>query len=76
MGKDLDAGLDKPLEIVRGLRGVKWAFYLDREILEKLKVEESTVRSMGSIPVDNQGFLQALDRDAVIPFKMIKRPYH
>ncbi|MBP5685692.1 MAG: hypothetical protein J6W72_04615, partial [Candidatus Methanomethylophilaceae archaeon] len=66
MAKDLDEGLDLPLEIVRGLKGVKWAFYLDREILEKLRVEESTVRSMGSIPVDNQGFLQALERDAVI----------
>ena len=66
MAKDLDAGLDKPLEVVRGLRGVKFAFYLDREILERLRVEESTVRSMGSIPVDNQGFLQALEREAVI----------
>ena len=66
MAKDLDEGLDLPLEIVRGLKGVKWAFYLDREILEKLRIEESTVRSMGSIPVDNQGFLQALQREAVI----------
>ena len=66
MVKDLDEGLDLPLEIVRGLKGVKWAFYLDKEILEKLRVEESTVRSMGSIPVDNQGFLQALMRESVI----------
>ena len=66
MVKDLDEGLDLPLEIVRGLKGVKWAFYLDKEILEKLRVEESTVRSMGSIPVDNQGFLQALTRESVI----------
>ncbi len=66
MAKDLDEGLDLPLEIVRGLKGVRYAFYLDRTILEQLKEEEATVRSMGSIPVDNQGFLQALERDAVI----------
>ena len=66
MGKDLDAGLDEPLQIVRGLKGVKYAFYLDRETLEMLREEESTVRSMGNIPVDNQGFLQALSREKVI----------
>jgi hypothetical protein len=66
MGKDLDAGLDKQLEIIRGLKGVKYAFYLDRIILEQLRIEESTVRSMGSIPVDNQGFLEALKRDSTI----------
>ena len=34
MARDLDAGLDLPLEVVRGLRGVKYAFYLDRETLD------------------------------------------
>jgi len=67
MAKDLDAGLDKQLEIIRGIRGVRYAFYLDDEILEKVKQEEATVRSsMGGISVDNQGFLQALERDSVI----------
>lgn len=66
MAKDLDAGLDLPLQIVRGLRGVKYAFYLDQETLEMLKKEEATVRAMGNIPVDNQGFLQALCRESVI----------
>ena len=66
LGRDLDAGLDKPLEIVRGLKGVKYAFYLDRDTLNKMKAEEDTVRAMGNITVDNQGFNQALEREAVI----------
>ncbi len=61
-----DGDIDKPLEIVRGLRGVVQAFYLDDEILEQMREEESKVRAAGDITVDNQGFAQALERDAVI----------
>ena len=66
MTADVDAPGDKQLEIVRGLRGVVHAFYLDREILNRLKEEESKVRAMGSIAVENVGFDQALERDSVI----------
>ena len=66
MSIDIDAPGDTQLEIVRGLRGVIHAFYLDRDILEKLKEEEAKVRAMGNIEVDNQGFSEALKRDAVI----------
>ena len=61
-----DAPGDAQLEIIRGLRGVVHAFYLDRTILEELREEESKVRAMGDIEVDNQGFKQALERDSVI----------
>ena len=53
MSIDIDAPGDSQLEIVRGLRGVIHAFYLDRDILEKLKDEEAKVRAMGNIEVDN-----------------------
>lgn len=57
---------DKPLEIIRGLRGVVEAFYLDRFILEKVRQEEATVKAAGSIDVENEGFNQALKREKVI----------
>ena len=57
---------DIPLDTVRGLDGVRFAFYLDKEFLEKLRTEEMTVRATGNIPVDNQGFLQSLNRECVI----------
>ncbi len=66
MTADPDAPGDKQLEIIRGLRGVIHAFYLDKEILAELEKEEAKVRAMGNIEVDNQGFKQALERDAVI----------
>ena len=66
MGADPNAPGDSQLEIIRGLRGVIHAFYLDRDILERLREEESKVRAMGNIEVDNQGFSQALERDSVI----------
>lgn len=66
MAIDVDAPGDKQLEIVRGLRGVIHAFYLDKEILQQLKDEEAKVRAMGNIEVENQGFSEALKRDAVI----------
>jgi hypothetical protein len=66
MTADPNAPGDKQLEIVRGLRGIIYAFYLDKDILEKLKQEESTVRAMGNIQVDNRGFTEALKRENVI----------
>ena len=37
MTADMDANLDSQLEIIRGLRGVIYAFYLDKDILEELR---------------------------------------
>ena len=66
MAADMDANLDSQLEIIRGLRGVIYAFYLDKDILEELRKEESTVRAMGNIEVDNRGLNEALKRESVI----------
>jgi hypothetical protein len=58
---------DKPLEIIKGMRGVREAFYLDKEILEKVKAEELTVTSPGTgTAVNNIGVTEALKRDKVI----------
>lgn len=66
MTLDPNMPADEQLEIIRNLKGVKYAFYLDDEILESVRKEEMTVRGTGNIPVDNQGFYQALHRDRVI----------
>ena len=66
MTADVDAPGDKQLEIIRGLRGVIHAFYLDKDILDQLKEEEAKVRAMGNIEVRNEGFNQALERESVI----------
>ena len=66
MTPDPDAPGDAQLEIIRGLRGVVHAFYLDSTILGQLKDEEAKVRAMGDIEVQNEGFNQALQRDSVI----------
>ncbi len=66
MVHDVDAPGDEQLEIVRGMRGVVHAFYLDREILEAVRKEEETVRAMGSIEVNNLGYYQAIMRENVI----------
>ncbi len=66
MAIDVDAPGDAQLEIVRGLRGVVHAFYLDRDILEQVREEEAKVRAMGNIAVDNIGFTEALKRENVI----------
>ena len=59
--------VDRPLETCKGLRGVVTAFYREGEILQKMKDEEATVRAAGAqVAVDNQGFSQALERDAII----------
>ncbi|MBR2255684.1 MAG: hypothetical protein IJ856_07775 [Candidatus Methanomethylophilaceae archaeon] len=66
MTLDIDAPGDKPLEIVRGLRGVVHAFYLEGDILEKIIEEEAKVRAVGNIEVDNQGVAEALTREKII----------
>ncbi|MCQ2069661.1 MAG: hypothetical protein MJZ68_00835 [archaeon] len=66
-------GPEKPLEIVKNLRGVIHAFYLGKDVLDKMRDEENTVRAAGgNISVDNQGFSEALKRDHVIA--IIKDP--
>ena len=57
---------DIRLEIVRGLKGVKHAFYLDDVILAKLREEEAKVRGSANIPVRNDGFLEVLRRERII----------
>ena len=57
---------DLPLKIIKGMRGVVDAFYLDRDILEKVRQEESTVKAVGTVDVENEGFDQALKRECVI----------
>ena len=57
---------DLPLSIIKGMRGVVDAFYLDRDILEKVRKEEASVKAVGSVDVVNEGFNQALTREKVI----------
>lgn len=57
---------DLPLSIIKGMRGVVDAFYLDRDILEKVRQEELTVKAVGSVDVENRGFNEALKREKVI----------
>ena len=67
------SGPKKPLEIVRGLRGVIHAFYLEKDVLEQMRAEEAKVKAAGGIvSVDNQGFTQALEHEHVIA--IIKDP--
>jgi len=56
----------EPIDIVKGMRGVQYAFYIDDKILQELKAEEATVKSSLDIGVINEGFNQALERDKVI----------
>ena len=56
-----------PLEIIKGMRGVREAFYLDDEIMKKVKAEEDTVTSPGTgTAVKNLGVEEALKRKKVI----------
>ena len=66
MTLDLNEPGDEQLEIVRSLKGVKYAFYLDQAILEQLREEESKVRGSANIPVNNEGFTESLKRECVI----------
>lgn len=58
---------DRPLEIIKGMRGVREAFYLDAEILKRVKAEEDTVTSPSTgTAVKNLGVEEALKREKVI----------
>lgn len=57
---------DLPLDIIKGMRGVVNAFYLDEYIMKKVQAEEATVKAVGSISVINEGFNEALKREKVI----------
>lgn len=58
---------DLPLEIIKGMKGVREAFYLDGDILQKVKEEEATVTSPGTgTAVKNLGVEEALKREKVI----------
>lgn len=62
-----------PLEIIQNMKGVRHAFYLSKETLEKMRVEEATVTAAGGkIAALNQGFNEALQRNHVIA--IIKDP--
>ncbi|AIZ56499.1 hypothetical protein Mpt1_c06120 [Candidatus Methanoplasma termitum] len=62
----------KPLEIIKGMKGVVNAFYLDKTVLDQMRAEEGKVKAMGDIAVLNQGFNDALEKDHVIA--IIKDP--
>jgi hypothetical protein len=61
-----------PLEIIKGMKGVVNAFYLDKTVLDQMKSEEKKVKAMGDITVFNGGFDEALKKDHVIA--IIKDP--
>ncbi|HKM13508.1 MAG TPA: hypothetical protein VJY42_01080 [Candidatus Methanomethylophilaceae archaeon] len=62
-----NCGPAKPLEVVKGLRGVVRCFYLDNEIVEELKKEEAKVKAGGgSIDLENTGFTEALERKHIM----------
>lgn len=56
----------KQLDILKGMRGVVNAFYLDQDILGRILEEEATVKAAGGIGVINEGFNEALKRDRII----------
>ena len=53
MSLDPNMPADLPLSIVRGLSGVHYAFYLDKEIMDAIMTEEGTIVGSANIPVDN-----------------------
>lgn len=56
-----------PLDIIKGMKGVREAFYLDKDIIEKVKAEEATVTSPGTgTAVRNIGVEEAFKREKVI----------
>ena len=58
---------DLPLQIIKGMKGVREAFYLDDEIRAKALMEESTVTSPGTgTAVENLGMKEAFKRKKVI----------
>ncbi|MCL2295987.1 MAG: hypothetical protein FWC29_02760 [Methanomassiliicoccaceae archaeon] len=67
-----EESVSKPLDIIRNMKGVVNAFYLDKTILGQMREEEDKVKAMGNITVHNEGFSEALIRDHVIA--IIKDP--
>jgi len=67
-----EEAVSKPLEIIRNMKGVVSAFYLDTEVLNQMKEEENKVKAMGNITVRNEGFTEALTKQHVIA--VIKDP--
>ena len=67
-----EEAVSRPLEIIKSMRGVVNAFYLDKEVLDQMRSEEEKVTAMGNIAVHNNGFSEALKRDRVIA--IIKDP--
>ncbi len=62
-----------PLEIIQKMKGVRYAFYLNSDTLEKMRAEEATVTAAGGkIAALNSGFNEALRREHVIA--IIKDP--
>jgi hypothetical protein len=64
--KEVPTVVKKPMEIIKGLRGVVNAYYLEKEVLDLMKKEEDKVTAMGNIAVLNEGFAEAIIRDHVI----------
>jgi len=64
--------VSKPMEIIKNMKGVVNAFYLDKEALDQMRKEEEKVKAMGNIAVLNEGFSEALVREHVIA--IIKDP--
>ena len=57
---------DAQLNVVKGLTGVREAFYLNDVVLNELREEEASVKGTMEIGVINEGFNEALKRDKVI----------
>ncbi len=57
---------DRALEIIGSMSGVEKAFFLDRDILEKLREEERNVKAILDITVRNDGFDAVLEREEII----------
>jgi hypothetical protein len=67
MGSDLTAGKgtvpEGVIDLLRGLEGVRNAFYLDRPLRERLlEVESEGPPAFGSLSVRNEGALECLSR--------------
>lgn len=63
----MEEGPAVPLEIIRKMKGVRYAFYLSRDTIDKMVAEEATVRAAGGkISAENAGFNEAVTRDHII----------
>ena len=59
-------GDDQHIKLLKGLRGVIDAFYLDDKIKAEVQAEENTVKACGGITVCNLGYMEALKTEKVI----------